>query len=112
MRWLPVAAAALELGCASAVFQTHQRGTLSAVSTKAIQLPMELVTADAGAESCGVAIRTPYLQEAVEEALAAAPGADALVNLSLEKTSLTCYRVDGSAVVVRPTPASAPAPKP
>jgi hypothetical protein len=100
MRAFLVAVATLLVSC-SHTMQTHQRGKLEAVSTKALQLPADVVSRDVVAESCGLAYRTPYIEEAVEKALEAAPGSNALMNLALSKTGLTCFEVEGSAVSVR-----------
>ena len=88
-------AVALQLGCA----RHYDRGTLAAVSTKAVGMPMKIVQPQVEGELCW-----PYWHDqpyvlVVENALRKAPGANALVNTGYLLRGV-CLLVRGTAVHV------------
>jgi hypothetical protein len=83
---LPVA-----LGCA-----TYERGRLAMASVRKIEAPFRIIKQDAQGTSCGSMFDARY-EQAVQDALARSPGANALVGASwyFEKF---CITVRGTAV--------------
>lgn len=99
MRALLLAAACC-LACAS-----YPRGTFSAAAVQPLPLPLQVVAEGVEGRACGVP-ESGY-DRALENALALAPGADALTDVSWSFERL-CVVVRGTAV--RIAPAAAPGP--
>ena len=83
------------LGCA-----TYSRGRIGAVSTEELPLHMTVVSLDVTGRACGDVFQERF-GPALRDALAKAPGATALVNVSYRFERL-CMVMRGTAVRVEP----------
>jgi hypothetical protein len=92
-RLLAIAAA---LACGACV--TYERGTLAAVSTASLPIAVEPVEESVEGRACGDLFRRP-VEVAIDDALAKAPGANALINARTDFEGL-CIVVRGTAVRV------------
>ena len=90
---LPLAlVAALSAGCV-----TVDRGWLAAVSTTIVPIPMTVLEEQVEGRSCGEPFAAERFKLAIDDALAKAPGANALVDVSYGFERL-CMTVKGTAV--------------
>jgi len=88
--------AVLAAACSACV--TYERGSLAAVSTVSLPVEMEIVAQSVEGRSCGDLFREP-VKLAIDDALRAAPGANALIDVTYELERL-CMVVRGTAVRV------------
>lgn len=94
---------ALVLALAAGGCRSRVPGHFGAASVKALALPMRVVADGAEGRACGSDTQR-NLPAAVENAIASAEGANALVNVAVFKEP-RCIRVRGTAVRVAPRPA-------
>ena len=94
------AAVALLAALAVAGCVTIQSGSLAAVSTETLPLPMTFVAEQVEGRSCVDAIETGF-RLAIDDAVRKVPGANALVDVTLGFERL-CIVVRGKAVRVEP----------
>lgn len=98
------------LGCVRKL----ERGRIGLLSSHALSLPMRVVAQEVEGESCAGSPSGDYIALALANALAQAPGANALVNARLEQSAWLCFVVRGTAVEMGApgpaTPATSAAP--
>jgi hypothetical protein len=103
-----VTCCAVGLALALACSNVQPRGRVAAVTTRAKDLPMQIVERDAAGKTC----RLPHqLDAAVDAALESAPGANALINVNF-RVKAACLEARGTAVRVGSAAAGAPPPGP
>ena len=101
--WALLVAAQGTLGCVS-----YERGRLSVASVRKIEAPFRIIKQDAEGTSCASMFDARY-EQAVQDALARSPGANALVAASWYFEKL-CITVRGMAVYF-PQPLEDPGPQ-
>lgn len=84
------------LGCVRKL----ERGRIGLLSSHALALPMRVVAPQVEGESCAGSPSGDYLALALANALAKAPGANALVNARIEQSPWLCFVLRGTAVEI------------
>lgn len=93
------------LGCVRKL----ERGRIGLLSSHAVALPMRVVAPEVEGESCAGSPSGDYIALALADALAKAPGANALANASIEQSPFLCFVVRGTAVEMGAAGAAPPA---
>lgn len=101
MSALPLPLLAVLAAATSACVGTWEQGEFGALSTRAVPVAVSVMRRDVAGRSCFVQKLSPRVRDALERALAVAPSAEALVNVTLTNQGF-CVGAKGTAVTMTP----------